>query len=213
VTHPADVARLVAKFKIEDGEPEPDDPFSEGGLMDLSLTLDRAAMAHEVANFPEHDDNVPDDLDEVAELLDRAAGLLDDAVKPEHRFNSYRLERRLDPKFEREGLGNKIVADLRNIAAAACLAHRERGPGHPRDRRLEAAVKVLMGYWRGTHDGKFAVGTWPKGRPKRGSPADFVIDALDIALPGIDLRGLKRMMQDLSGNRGSTRPNTGKKKF
>ena len=156
-----EVTRLAAQFKIEDSEPEPDDPFGEGGIGNLSIALNHAETAYELASFPENDSDYPDDLDEVARSLECAADLLDDAVKPEHQINSYRLERELDPKFELEGLCDKTVADLRSLATTARRAHRQRGRGQHRNHRLEAAVKVLMNYWEGTLGRKFTVGAWP----------------------------------------------------
>lgn len=91
MTHPADIARLAAKFKIEDTEPDPDDPFSDVGIWGLVNALDHAATAYEIAGFPENDSDYADDLDEVAGLLEGAARLLDRYERREHEVNSYRL--------------------------------------------------------------------------------------------------------------------------
>jgi hypothetical protein len=210
VTRWDELAQLVAKFKIEDSEPKPDDPFSNGGLMDLAITLDHAETACWLASRPENDANLADDLDEVARLLECAADLLDDAVKPEHQVNSYRLWRELEPVPSGTGddVCDKAVADLRRLAAAARNAHRQRGRGHSRDSSLAAAVKILMDYWVSLGR-EFKVGEWIDGEPKS-IGAVFVRDAMKIIAPHHRLRGLQPTMRLLSGNRGSNRPITDK---
>lgn len=95
----------------------------------------------------------------------------------------------------------KIVADLRNTAAAARRAHRQRGRGQHRDHRLEAAVKILMNYWELTLGREFRVGEWIEGEPKNEGAAAFVKDAMQIIAPHHRLRGLQPTMRYLSGNK------------
>jgi hypothetical protein len=112
VTGPADVARLAAKFRIEDSEP--DHGFFDGGIEYLGVILDHAAMVYEVAGFAWNVDEYADDLDGVAKLLDQAVRLLDDSPRRrEYAVNLYRLARELDPEPDRlVERGDKIIAYL-----------------------------------------------------------------------------------------------------
>jgi len=176
-----DAKRIALKFGID--------------FEDLSSILEHVDMVYEVAGYSVNMSDI-DDLDKVAHSLDQVTGLLDNS-REENIYNRYRLTLELgsdDPFGAAEC--DQLVTDLTKIAAAARRAHREKGPGQPRDRRLTQVVEILVDYWATGLGREFHVGEWPGGQPKRGGGADFVKDVVKLIDPHNRLRGLKRIMQD-----------------